>query len=265
MLTTLTLPVLSGGRIGSATMGPPVPSTALGTELRQSLPPTLVGALDRISDQIAVEIFDPLLCAATVEQSARIFERLFPRFRDYYVSTLLILRGFVQEDPQRFSALTIRSFEEAEGLIRSNGLQWIGQDASLNALQGLGTITRVAKAATRLFDPNEAGQLRADTSVAEPWASAIVGFAMAFSAVLAALTALTKGRKTSARLENAAALAHWSKRYAVQVYHLTKELGIIRPTPSAHVGVSPNDPEDAVLAGSGLDDFARMLAEEDRS
>jgi hypothetical protein len=216
------------------------------------------------ANQIAAEIFDPLLCATTVEQSARTFERVFPRFRDYYASTLLLLWGFVQEDPQRFSALTIRSFEEAEGSIRSNGPRWIGQDASLNALQGLATITRVAKEATRLFDPKEPGQLPADASAVEPWAGAIVGFAMAFSAVLAALTAFSNGRKTSARLENAAALAHWSKRYAVQVYHLTKELGILRPAPIAHVGVSPSDPEDAVLAGSGLDDFAQMLAEEDR-
>ena len=93
MLATLTLPVLSGGRLASAAMGPPVPSTALGGELRQSLPATLVEALDKISDQIAAEIFDPLLCAATVEESARTFERMFPRFRDYYVSTLLIQIG----------------------------------------------------------------------------------------------------------------------------------------------------------------------------
>lgn len=189
---------------------------------------------------------------------------MFFRGLDYYLSTLLILWGFVQEDPQRFSALTMRSFEESESLIRSNGPRWIGQDASLNALQGLATITRVAKAATRLFDPKESAGLPAGASAAEPWASSIVGFAMAFSAVLAALTALTNGRKTSAKLENAAALAHWSKRFAVQVYHLTKELGILRLAPIAHLGVSPSDTEDAVLAKSGLDDFARMLREEDR-
>lgn len=248
----------------SGTMGPPVPPTAIGRELRQSLPPTLIDALDKISDQIAAEIFDPLLCAATAEQLARTFERVFPRFRDYYVSTLLILWGFLQEDPQRFSALTIRSFEESESLIRSNGPQWIGQDASLNALQGLATITRVAKAATRLFDPRDSGQLPSDAAAAESWASSVVGFAMAFSAVLAALTALANGRKTSAGLENAAALAHWSKRYAVQAYHLTKELGILRPARTVHVGVSPSDTEDVALAESGLDDFARALAEEDR-
>jgi hypothetical protein len=85
------------------------------------LSPLFSSLLDRISDHIAVEIFDPLFCAASVEQSARTFERVFPKFRDYYVSTLLILWGFLHEDPQRFSALTIRSFEESENLIRKSG------------------------------------------------------------------------------------------------------------------------------------------------
>jgi hypothetical protein len=93
VLANLTLPVLTGSRIISSAVGPPLPASALGRELRQSLPPTLVEALDKISDQIATEVFDPLLCAPTIEQSARTFERLFPRFRDYYTSTLLILWG----------------------------------------------------------------------------------------------------------------------------------------------------------------------------
>src|SRR5439155_27184449 len=106
---SLILPILPGGRIASATVGPPVPAAAaLGRELRQSLPPALVEALDKIGDQIEVEILDPLLCAASVEQLARTFERVFAKFRDYYVSTVLIMWGFLQEDAQRFSALTIR-------------------------------------------------------------------------------------------------------------------------------------------------------------
>src|SRR5437016_5081582 len=113
--------MLPGDRMVSAAVGPPVPAAALGRELRQSLPSTLVEALDKISDQIATEVFDPLLCAASVEQSARTFERVFPKFRDYYISTLLILLAFHQEDPERFSALTIRSFEESENFIRLNG------------------------------------------------------------------------------------------------------------------------------------------------
>jgi hypothetical protein len=249
--------------MASAAVGPPVPSTALGKELRQSLPPTLLDALDRISDQIAVEIFDPLLCAASVERSARTFEQVFPKFRDYYASTLLILWGFLQEDPQRFSALTIRSFEESENLIRASGPHWIGQDATLNALQALATITRVAKAAVRLFDGKAVSDIHGDASSGEAWANWIIGFVMAFSAVLSALTAFSNGRKTSARLENAAALAHWSRNYAVRVYHFTKALGLLKTTPAA-TPIGSSESEDEMLAESGLDSYAEALFKDDR-
>jgi len=55
----------------SATVGPPIPAAAaLGRELRQSLPAALVEALDKIGDQIEVEILGPLLCAASGAVSA---------------------------------------------------------------------------------------------------------------------------------------------------------------------------------------------------
>lgn len=249
--------------MASAAVGPPVPSVALGKELRQSLPPSLLDALDRISDQIAVEIFDPLLCAASVERSARIFEQMFPKFRDYYASTLFILWGFLQEDPQRFSALTIRSFEESENLIRASGPHWIGQDATLNALQALATITRVAKAAVRLFDGKVASDIQGDASSGEAWANSIIGFVMAFSAVLSALTGAANGHKTSARLENAAALAQWSRNYAGRVYHLTKTLGLLKTTPSAAL-IGSSEVEDEILAESGLDSYAEGLVKDDQ-
>jgi hypothetical protein len=256
------LPILSSGGMPSA-VGPPVPASALGKELRQALPPTLIDALDRISDQIAVEVFDPLLCAVSVDQAAKAFECVFPKFRDYYVSSLLILWGFLQEDPQRFAALTMRSFEQSETLIRASGPHWIGQDATLNALHALATITRVAKAATRVFDRKAATDTSCDAAALEAWANSIIGFAMAFSAVLAALTALANGRETSARLENAEAFAHWSKNYAVCAYHLTKALGLLklRP-PTTPVGSSDN--EDELLAESGLDSYAEALVEDDQ-
>ena len=80
MSAALIFPILPGGRMAPAAVGPPVPTVAaLGRELRQSLPPALLEALDRIGDQIEVEILDPLLCAASVEQLARTFERVFPK------------------------------------------------------------------------------------------------------------------------------------------------------------------------------------------
>jgi len=90
------LPALPEGRILTATVGPPVPgAAALGGELRRTLPPALLEALDKIGDQIEVEILEPLLCASSVEQAAITFERVFPIFRDYYVSTAFLLLGFL--------------------------------------------------------------------------------------------------------------------------------------------------------------------------
>ena len=255
--------MLPGGRT-AATLGPPVPAVAaLGTELRQSLPPALVEALDKIGGQIEIEILDPLLRATSVEHLAGTFERVFPTFRDYYISTVLIMWGFLREDSQRFSTLTIRGFEESEQLIRSSGPRWIGRDSSLNALNGLTTLIRVAKAVTAFVNKERSAELQANESSTEPWANSIIAYAMALSSVLAALTALENGRITSLRLENVASLAHWSKTYAAQAYHFAKELGLLRTArPVAPIGRS--DEEDAILAEAGLDSYAESLAQDDR-
>ncbi|SPF34659.1 hypothetical protein SBA4_1540006 [Candidatus Sulfopaludibacter sp. SbA4] len=263
MSAALILPLLPEGRMAAASVGPVPAVAALGRELRQSLPTALVEALDKIGDQIAIEILDPLLCSTTVEQLARTFEHVFPKFRDYYVSTALLMWGFLQEDPQRFSELTIRSFQQSEGLIRARGPHWIGQDASLNALQGLTTIIRVAKAATRLFDRDKASPLRAEESSVEPWANSIIAYAMAFSPLLASLTALADGRTVSGRLENVATLAHWSKSYAVRAYHLTKVIGLLKYAPLGSP-VGPSEREDLVLAEAGLDSYAETLRQDDQ-
>jgi len=241
----------------SATVGPPVPAAAaLGRELRQSLPAALVEALDKIGDQIEVEILGPLLCAAPGDQLARTFERVFPKFRDYYISTVLIMWGFLQEDAQRFSALTIRSFRESEHLIRARGPYWIGQDASLNALHGLATIIRIAKVAMRLFDQERSAELLVNES-------RIIGYALAFSSVLASLTSLANGQTTPGKLENVATLAHWSKSYAVQAYHFTKVIGLLKTTPPDGP-VGPSEQEDLLLAEAGLDSYAELLRQDDQ-
>jgi hypothetical protein len=222
-----------------------------------------VEALDKIGDQIEVEILDPLLCATSIDELAKTFERVFPKFRDYYVSTVLIMWGSLQEDSQRFSALTIRSFQQSEDLIRTSGPHRIGQDASLNALQGLATIIRIAKVAPRLFDREKSPELRADESCAEQWANSIIAYAMAFSSVLASLTALANGRTASGRLENVATLAHWSKSYAVRAYHFTKVIGLLKSAPPDRpVGLS--EEEDMILAEAGLDSYAEILRQDDQ-
>lgn len=151
MCTSITLPILPEGRRASGGVGPMVPAAAA---LEKDLPPALIKALGRIGNQIEVEILGPLLCAASIDHLAETFERVFPRFRDYYVSTILVVLGWLQEDSQRFYALTIRSFQRAERLIRSHGPHWIGQDASLNALLGLGTMSRVARATSSAATSN---------------------------------------------------------------------------------------------------------------
>jgi hypothetical protein len=133
----------------------------------------------------------------------------------------------------------------------------------LNALHALATITRVAKAAVRLFDGKAASNIQGDASSGEVWANSIIGFVMAFSAVLSALTALANGGKTSARLENVAALAHWSRNYAARVYHFTKDLGLLKKTPAA-APIGSSEGEDEILADSGLDSYAEALVKDDQ-
>ena len=148
-------------------------------------------------------------------------------------------------------------------MIRGSGPRWIGQDASLNALSGLATVIRVATGVTRLVDQDGPVPLHGNESSAEPWANSIIAYVMAFSSVLAALTALENGRTISARLENVAFLAHWSRNYAAQAYHFTKALGLLKISRPVG-GVGQSDEEDAVLAGAGLDDYAAALAQDDQ-
>jgi hypothetical protein len=198
--------------MASVAVGPMAPgATVPETNSAGFCRPRLVVALDRIADQIGEEIFDPLLQAASVEQLARTFERVFPKVRDYYASAIFIVWGWLQEDPQRFSALTIRSFQESEHLIRSKGARWIGQEASLNALHGLATTTRVAKAVGVFLDKQEPADLWPNGSDAEAWANALIAYVMAFSAVHASLAALADGRTPSARLEKVADLANGAR------------------------------------------------------
>ena len=264
MSTALIFPILPEGRTASTVVGQLVPAaTAPGNALRRILPPALAVALDRIVDQIGEEIFDPLLHAASVEQLARTFERLFPRFRDYHVSTILIVWGWLQEYPQRFSNLTLASFRESERVLRSQGPHWIGQDASLNAMHGLATIIRIAKAVAVLLDTQGPADLRPNESDAEAWANALIAYAMAFSAVRASLAALADGRSPSAKLENVAALANWSKNYAVNAYHLAKSFGPLKTVHRA-TPVGRSNEEDLVLAEAGLESYAEGLAQDDR-
>jgi hypothetical protein len=263
MTAVLPLPTLSS-RVVSGTVGPPVPgSVALGEELRHSLPPSLVEALDKIADQIRIEIVDPLLNAESDQDLAGIFERVFPKFRDRYVLSILILQGSLHEDVGQFSELTIRSFRESEDLIRSNGPQWIGQAATLNALQGLSTVARVVRAAIRLWQQGNLGEVGADRSQLNQWASSLLSYWMAYFAVHAALTLLASGQASSVRLDNVVALANRSNRFAVQAYHLSKIIGILK-VPRVVGPIDPGSDEDLVLADAGLESYLEGLRQDDQ-
>ena len=258
-----TLPTQTVSKTLSATVGPPIPgAAALGDELRQSLPPSLAEALDKIGDRIRVEVFDPLLCAGSEEELAAAFERVFPKFRDYYIWSILILQGSLHEDVPRFAELTIRSFRESEELIRSTGPKWMGQAAYLNALHGLSTVVGIVKAAARLIEQGKLPDIGTNQSLVEQWANSLLAYTLAFSSLLAPLTALAGGNATSARLENVVALANQSTRYAVKAYHLSKVIGLLKPALSCGP-VDQGDEEDLILAEAGLEEYVEMLRQYD--
>lgn len=241
--------------MGSIVLGPIVPaSAAFRRELRQHVPIGLVEALDRIGDQIEAEVVDPLLRAPSAEGLYGIFERVFPKFRDYYVSSVLIVWAGLREDPARFSDLTIRSFRQSEGLIRLHGARWIGQDAALNVLQGIATVSRMVKAG---------GVIPGGQGNADDQSTALIAYAMTLSAVLYALGALADGQTRSARLENVAALVDLSKSYAAKAYHYAKATGLLKPV--RHTGgLVCSEEEDLVLAEAGLESYSEGLAQDDR-
>ena len=269
----MAFPILPSGR-APATIGPVVLATTTpGSEVRQALPPGLVEALDRVGDQIQIDVLDPLLCSAGLQELTETFERLFAKFRDYYVSTILMMCANLEGDPQRFATLTLGTFRESENLIVRQGPKWIGEDGALNALQGLATITRIAKAATkRLLKPQTTAGLQPSHEAGEQWATSSIAFWMAFSGVLSALSALTNGKATTARLENVVTLAHWSRHYAARAYHSAKMVGILQaPGPPAVRALTPVDlpfteiaEEDVALAEAGLADYRRLIRDEER-
>jgi hypothetical protein len=168
------------------------------------------------------------------------------------------MAGSLRENPKQFSDLSVRSLRDARDLISSTATHWIGADASLAVLRGLDAMIRVVNAMKR------APQLPVDESVAEEWANSIIAYMLAFSSVLAALKALSSRQSASTRIENVAALAHWSKSYAITAYSLSKSLGLLRPpTPTGPLPVS--DEEDIMLANAGLDSYLEALVNYEQS
>jgi hypothetical protein len=245
------------------TFGPAVSgAAALGEELRTKLPLSLIRDLDKVSEQIRVEIIGPLLCAGSDEELAGTFERTLPKFAECYVRIFQVLQESLQEDALQFSDLTMRSFRESERLIRSSGPQWIGQPATLNALLGLSTVGGIAKAAIRLGQQGNLVGIGKDPSSREQWVKSLISYWMSYFAVHAALTLLANG-DTTPRLDNVVTLANRSSRCALDAYHLSKVIGLLKP-PVFHGPVDQGDDEDIVLANTGMESYLEMLRQDDQ-
>src|SRR5258708_4442747 len=182
------VPTLSFVQPAPVTLGPAVPSsTTLGAEIRGTLPPALLSALDSVGTQIQIEILDPLLSAPTQEQLTETFERVLPKFANYYESTIRILWGYFEQDPQRVAALTVRAYGGSEQFLREHGSQWLGHETMLSTLRGIATITKIAKASANFLET----QVQAQASeAAVDWLRALIGYLMAFSSVGYALNQL---------------------------------------------------------------------------
>jgi hypothetical protein len=214
--------------------------------------------LDKISDQIGIEVLDRFLCAGSEKELTETIERVFPKFKGLYVLSILILQGSLREDARQFSDLTIRCFRESEDLIRAGGPQWLGQPATLNALQGLFTVAGIVKAAIRHWQDGSLVGIGKEPLQLEQWANSLSSYWMTFLAVQSSLTLLMSGRPTSAKLDNVVALANRSNRYALRAYHLSKVFGLLKPTP-ARGPIDCGDEEDIILANTGLQSYVEAL------
>lgn len=262
MLTAIALPAIPFRRMPLTTVSHAIPLTStISEELHQVLPVATIEVVDRLWAQIRTQILDPLLYAGSVEEAARTFERLYPKFWDYYLSSILTVWAALEEDPQRLSSLTIPAFEASQHILRERGPRWLGQETTLTALFGLHTITRVSRVATRFLE-QEKVQLTVllDEDLAREWATWIIAYGMAASGVLCSLTS---GKRLRGRRDNITQLAYWSKGYAVKVYDLAKHIGLLQILPPPGPSQEASDEEDLLLAEVGLDDYRQLLATEE--
>lgn len=263
MLDAIALPAIHFRRVPPPAVGLAMPPThTIGGELRQALPVATVEALDGLVAQTQAQILDPLLYATSVEQLTRTFEQLYPKFWNHSFSLILTLWAAVEEDPQRFFVLTTPGFEESQDILRERGPRLIGQDATLAALFGLHTITRVSQAATKLLEPKPVLAVQLNEDLAKEWQEWIIAYGMAVSGVL---FSLISGKRLRGRRDNIVHLAYWSKTYAVKVYDLTKRLGLLQPMAPPGPLPEASDEEDLLLAEAGLDDYRQLLEEEEEA
>lgn len=259
MLNVFTLPPVAYQPVPPASLGIPIPArSGAGAELRRSLPPHVVEALDAVAAQVQAQVFDPLLYAANQTALGVEFQKLYPVYWRHHLSTALILFTAISDDLSRFAVLATRGLEESQDVVRHNGPRLIGQEAVLHVLFGLDVIKRVVQGVVSSLSEKTPPTSETAKTPGDEWAAQTVAYSMATSTVL---FSISRGQELCGRLENVQVLARWSRGYAVNAYHLAKQLGFLKPTPPRGVVQSASDDEDLLLAEAGLEEYRRLLAD----
>ena len=214
-------------------------------------------ALEGTIKQMNTTALEPLLYGAKLDELSATFVRLYHRFAPVYLSALTVLAEAFERDPQRLAALAAHGFAEAHRTLRSRGPERIGQEATTAALIGLDTMARIIR---RAISTPADGTIGASEHALNQWAPLALAYQFALAAIM---SFLSRDEQLRAGAENARTLALWSKAYAVQVFHLSKQLGLLpaasarRPIPNA------SDEEDLLLANAGLAEYWKLLDHEE--
>ena len=232
-------------------------TTAGRDTMRSVLPPALFDALDRLADQVRIEVVNPLLAAESAAGLRLVFEREYRQFGFFYGSSTLMILGHLEPRAERVAPLLQQSLEGQQSLVRTHGPRWMGQDATLHLLMSFASMARLARVVAEGSPPD--ATFRFD----EELEGAVVSYAMASTAALAGLSALAAGETAVVRLENLSILAHWSRAYATRAQHLAKLAGLLAPCPE-RVFTCEEDQDERELAEAGIEDYAALLAVEDR-
>lgn len=254
MPETLELPVISFEAVPQGPIGIPLSPAAISLEaMTPGAAQVVVGALRQLESQV----LDPLLYGTSTQDLPAVFQGVYHRFVPAYLSAILAILAGVEQDPQRVAALASRGFAEARRTLRDRGPARIGHVATEAALMGLETMMRV----TRRAIVTPAAVISASP---QDLVSRWVPLALAHALTLFAVTSfLSRDEQLRGGASNASVLAKWSKQYAVQVYDLSKSLGLLASTVASGTLPSGSDEEGLQLANEGLDHYRELLDREE--
>jgi hypothetical protein len=253
-------------------VGLPFPSSLLpSTGVIRDLPDEVANAVQALNAQIAAQFVDPLLSASSVEELAGLLQKSFTRFWGTQLSLTGIVMTWLGRDAQRLSNFTWLAFQEAEAIVRERGYRWIGVDGTAVTLAGLSTMKRISlRAASEWFALEVASERSVfqkrdltnelSEGAVRQWQHFIVAYTMVTWGVLRSLEVVPpRGRQ-----ENAVALAFWGRGFAVEAFHLAKEVGLLVPPVTERPVVLGDANEEERLAAAGLDHYASGLAREEK-